>query len=923
MMAAIQKPKISLSLKFSIIFTFTAILASLFMVFAILQTSYRPLEKEAFGRMETIANLRLTQIHSFIERLENDAVSFLESDQNFYADLTAFHKGDRMIAKEHIRDHLDQFISFKPAVTEIFIMDPQEGSIVISTDLSNEGQVKKGFSYFEEGKIKTFHTPVYTSPVDRDPTLVFVYPLKNVQNELLYVVGLRLNLASFEDILSFHEGLGKTGLTYLVDAEHRVIAGLDVQYDFQKKLHSLGIDEALSGKTGVQIYTDEAGNEVLGYYKWIPDLELAFIAEQQVDEAFVSFRSLRQIVIAFVMTILFFVLLVAGLLVRAVTNPIRILTAFAQDVAQGKLKGRAQVHSQDELGILAGSLNDMTDHLTASFEESKTIIDVMPDALFTLDSDGKIKFLNRSALALCYFSKAKVTGRVFAEFLLCHDQRGHFIDRLRKEGQLSDIQCRFMHNHHQRIPVSVSGTVLRDPKGSVRGFLVIVKDLRELQRYAKARIDLLTPFLQRISLGDFSAVTPLLDKEDEFRELFLAIGLMTDNLRQLIKENEDKTKQILETHQSLVEAKTNLEAEKVRLNSILENMGDGLIAVDTEDRLLLMNKAAEQFFEKDRNTLLGKNFLKEVSMEDKEGHEILGQHHPVVQAMEHRRHVLKTVFILKRPYRILASPLMLNRKLFGAVAILQDISREQAIDKAKSEFVSLASHQLRTPLTSIRWLLEEVLRKKGHPDKGREEYLENALQSTQRMIRLVNDLLNLSRMEAGAIDVEPQETNLADLVAQVVSDARVPIAQHRQTVLIHKPKGGIPLRADPVLIRQVVTNLLSNALRYSDPDKTITITLEKKGGKAWFIIQDQGIGIPKDQQHRVYEKFFRTEEASKRSTSGSGLGMYLVKKIMDAIHGVISFTSAPGKGTTFRVGIPLRSATAHKGPQKLIEYHIS
>jgi signal transduction histidine kinase len=178
-------------------------------------------------------------------------------------------------------------------------------------------------------------------------------------------------------------------------------------------------------------------------------------------------------------------------------------------------------------------------------------------------------------------------------------------------------------------------------------------------------------------------------------------------------------------------------------------------------------------------------------------------------------------------------------------------------------------------------------------------------------------------MEAGAIDVEPQETNLADLVAQVVSDARVPIAQHRQTVLIHKPKGGIPLRADPVLIRQVVTNLLSNALRYSDPDKTITITLEKKGGKAWFIIQDQGIGIPKDQQHRVYEKFFRTEEASKRSTSGSGLGMYLVKKIMDAIHGVISFTSAPGKGTTFRVGIPLRSATAHKGPQKLIEYHIS
>jgi signal transduction histidine kinase len=238
----------------------------------------------------------------------------------------------------------------------------------------------------------------------------------------------------------------------------------------------------------------------------------------------------------------------------------------------------------------------------------------------------------------------------------------------------------------------------------------------------------------------------------------------------------------------------------------------------------------------------------------------------------------------------------------------------------KTEFISLASHQLRTPLSAMKWFLEMLL----HGDAGKlndeqTEFVNNIDQSNNRMIELVNSLLNVSRIESGRIIIEPKPTNLKDLVEEVLTEVKTQYKAKKQTVIfnIHNALPLIPL--DQKLIRQVYLNLLTNAMKYSPPESEIIIFISKENDKIVSQITDSGYGIPKNEQSHIFTKFYRATNAIKKETEGNGLGLYLVQSIIESSGGKIWFTSDENqKGTSFYFTIPLTGMKEKAG-----EVHLS
>ncbi len=250
-----------------------------------------------------------------------------------------------------------------------------------------------------------------------------------------------------------------------------------------------------------------------------------------------------------------------------------------------------------------------------------------------------------------------------------------------------------------------------------------------------------------------------------------------------------------------------------------------------------------------------------------------------------------------------------NMKAKKIQGVVQDITKEMEIDRAKSEFVSLASHQLKTPLTSMRWLSEAMLRgSAGELQPEQHKYVSNIYDAAKRMVEMVNDLLNVSRIETDTLVIRPEVLDIAQ-IAQSVIDEQRHVADAKRLVLTAVYAPSLPqLNADKQLLRMVLQNLLSNAIKYTPEKGSVTcdISLAAAAREMIFLrVQDTGMGIPKDEQSRVFEKLHRASNAEALVPDGTGLGLYLVKTIIDKVGGGITFESTEGKGTTFFVSIPV------------------
>jgi PAS domain S-box-containing protein len=251
--------------------------------------------------------------------------------------------------------------------------------------------------------------------------------------------------------------------------------------------------------------------------------------------------------------------------------------------------------------------------------------------------------------------------------------------------------------------------------------------------------------------------------------------------------------------------------------------------------------------------------------------------------------------------------------LLGYVANEDDITAEKEVEKIKTEFVSLASHQLRTPLTSIRWNLELLnARVKNMPPEGKE-LTDSAYEATLRMVDLVNGLLNITRVESGRVGVKPEKVDLREIVEKLIGDLEPQVEAKKQQMVI-VGVGEVPaIDADRKLVTNVYLSLLSNAVKYTPPEKKIEVRFEVKDNEIVSLIRDEGVGIPESEKSRVFEKFFRASNAISESAEGSGLGLYLAKLLVKLMGGEIWFESVENGGSTFGFSLPRSGVMAKKG----------
>jgi len=250
---------------------------------------------------------------------------------------------------------------------------------------------------------------------------------------------------------------------------------------------------------------------------------------------------------------------------------------------------------------------------------------------------------------------------------------------------------------------------------------------------------------------------------------------------------------------------------------------------------------------------------------------------------------------------------------------IRDVTERKELDRSRRDFVSIASHQLQTPLTIIRWYIERLQDKKlGKLNDKQKEYLAEVRQSATDMTKLVSDLLNVSRVENGGLKISPEPISLKDLIEEVVRRQKKRVRTDKCKINIEVLDSLPDIPIDKSLLSQAVGNLIINAVNYSKPeDCRVMVRIKKESQKYIISVQDNGIGIPKNTQNRIFEKFFRAYNAQRRKTGGTGLGLFITKKILKAAGCDIWFESEEGRGTTFYISIPLKGMKQKKGEKQI------
>lgn len=253
------------------------------------------------------------------------------------------------------------------------------------------------------------------------------------------------------------------------------------------------------------------------------------------------------------------------------------------------------------------------------------------------------------------------------------------------------------------------------------------------------------------------------------------------------------------------------------------------------------------------------------------------------------------------------SPVVEEGKTLFFAVIAGDVTERKEIDRAKTEFVSLASHQLRTPLSAIRWYTEMLKEGMGGTiTSTQKSYLEEVYRANLRMIELVNSLLNVSRIDMGTVQSEPEKITIPPVVKSVLGELRPQITEKKLSVReIYAPD--LPEQwFDPKQMRMIFQNLISNAVKYTPEGGRVEVTVRPEGKHVFFSVSDSGIGIPKEQQPQIFNKLFRADNAREIDTTGTGLGLYIIKSIIEKEGGSLRFESEPGTGTTFYGILPIR-----------------
>ena len=395
---------------------------------------------------------------------------------------------------------------------------------------------------------------------------------------------------------------------------------------------------------------------------------------------------------------------------------------------------------------------------------------------------------------------------------------------------------------------------------------------------------------QNLSQGNFNQRVDI-QSGDEFEELGNSFNQMGEKISKIFHDSAT--------------ARDIAIAEKSKLDEVLSSIIDGIVAIDVNKNVIFANRAAQE--------------MTGYTMEEFKSQPVDKLVHVFVDTEE----ILPKTFCqinFSKPTKVIGkngkeTKVNLTTAKVGetvqsnlsCILIMHDLSKEEELEKMKLDFVSMASHELKTPLTSIiGYLSVFVNENKGKLPKEEWELVNRSLVSSQQLFTLVQNLLNVNKIEREQISVAPQSLDYLPILTKVVDDLKNQAAVKSIILTLNPSSQSLPkVIADPIRISEVVTNLVANAINYTNPGGKVDVSITASPSEVTTTISDTGVGIPKEAIPHLFTKFFRVSNTMQQASKGTGLGLYISKSIIEKLNGKISVESESGKGSRFSFTLPV------------------
>jgi len=530
-----------------------------------------------------------------------------------------------------------------------------------------------------------------------------------------------------------------------------------------------------------------------------------------------------------------------------------------------------------ELQKTKEDLNDISSYL----DDFSTFL---PIAVCDLSPAGIIIHINKSFEDVSGFSALEIVGEHLTDIFLEKSKINKILNLTRRREIVKNQEFTLLAKDKKEIIVNAFFSARKSKESNLTGYflgMIDISSLKELQNEIETKVKRKTKELE--------------SRTQEIAESRTA-------LMNMLEDVEESRKALINMLGDVEEERGKAEEEKNKTLAVITNFADGLLVFDTEKKLSLINPRAEDFFSVKSGDLVGRPILELSTFPTVEpvvklvGGEIKGVFRKEVQIGESLILEVSTI------------PMIREEEELGALIILHDITREKMIERMKTEFVSLSAHQLRTPLSAIKWTLRMLLDGDlGVITDEQRDFIEKTYKSNERMISLINDLLDVTRIDEGRYLYKPILTDLEPICQFVINSCQEEAERKKLKLKFKKPEEKLPKAiVDVEKIKLAIQNLLENAIRYTKSGGEILVSLRHLKKEIEFSVRDTGIGIPKNQQARVFTKFFRAANVIRMETEGSGLGLFITKNIIEAHGGKIWFESEEGKGTTFYFTLPVK-----------------
>ena len=393
---------------------------------------------------------------------------------------------------------------------------------------------------------------------------------------------------------------------------------------------------------------------------------------------------------------------------------------------------------------------------------------------------------------------------------------------------------------------------------------------------------------------------------DEVEQLDTVVADLTKRLRSVYEGLEDE-----------ITARTaELEEEYEKDRTILKALNIGLLVVNKDGNVIQANPTAGELLSIKSEKLIGRYITKVIDI-SKHKKSLPEENHPVLKCLKTKKkvHLNPEVHLsIKRAdstylaVKISATPLVKKQKLLGAVILFQDVTIERQIDYMKTDFINLASHHLRTPLSSLHWYLELLSSEhQKNLTKDQKSFIIEMRLAAKKMSGVVEELMDASRLNESGVSPSMERVNMTTVTKDLIKDTKILFSKNKITIETKMPSKSVYAHTDPLLAGIIIQNLINNAVKYSKEEGgKVEISITKKQKSISLSVKDYGIGIPFAEQGRIFEKMYRAENARHIETDGAGLGLYSCKMIAEKLGADISFKSTENKWTIFTVEFPLK-----------------